>query len=630
MPRKKTKKISDLLDNMKDDIILDSNIGNTKYIPDIITFCESDDYLGLTSKKIELRPFQRITLKAFYRGSAGNEHLSLTEEEIELCKEHGMDTEEKGGLLNKYFTKDIFRELVLVWGRRSGKDFLSSIIALYEALRLLECEGGDPYAIYNLSSAAPICILTIATAKDQATTAFNEIKDKVIGSKYFIDKIGRDGLEANKICLLTPKDRLDNKILKDNNLPPSKGSIHIEVGHSNSDSLLGKGVFVLLLDEVASYKRTGGSSSGERIYTAMSPALATYGRDVVMTDEQGKIVYDESGSPRMEHIYDSKIISISSPRGEDGIFYDLFQNSSQVRSRLSCKLPTWVVSPSLTEESLRRDNSHMTEEQFMMEFGAEFSGTGGESFFPRQDVDDAFDMRISFRNTGEPGRVYFAHLDPATSSHNYALAIVHKEMFYNEAAKQNDFKIKVDHIKFWHPTAGQPIKVEEVDDYVINLKKRFYFGMVTYDQWDSARSILKMRSKGIPSKLTRFTNKYKMSIYSELYNLVISNRIIIPPHSFLKSEMTNLQRKFLHPSGWKVYPKREGEINTDDLVDALAGATYNAIKSSVQHLPTGRLVTVGNSTNNITWKSMSGPIGTGNGQQVAKALEMRQAWKLKR
>jgi len=49
-----------------------------------------------------------------------------------------------------------------------------------------------------------------------------------------------------------------------------------------------------------------------------------------------------------------------------------------------CKLPTWKVQPHLTESSLREHNRAMSEEDFRMEFGAEFSGTSGESFFVRE------------------------------------------------------------------------------------------------------------------------------------------------------------------------------------------------------------------------------------------------------
>jgi len=629
MPRKQYTNISDFISQMKADIETDTNDTNEKnYIPDIITFCNSPDYLNLSERGVSLRPFQEIILKIFYRGSVGNEHLVLTKEEIQRCKDHGLFDGDRGDPLNKYYESNTFRELVLVWGRRAGKDFVGSLIATYEAMKLLECQGGDPYAIYGISRAATINILTVATAKDQADTAFKEIKDRILGSRYFKDKMVPEGLETSKIYLLTPSDRIENKDLVKRRLTPKKGSILIEVGHSNSDSLLGKGVFVLILDEVASYKKTGGSSSGERIYTSMSPSLNTYKRFEKVLDGEGREIIGEDNEPITKIVYDSKIISISSPRGEDGIFYDLYKEAPKVESRLACRLPTWAVFEELTEESLRETNSHMTEVQFMMEFGAEFSGLGGENFFPRHFVEECFAPGLKIEKMGKAGVVYFAHLDPATSSHNYSLVIVHREMFFNKKTSRNDFNIIVDHIKHWHPTPDRPINTEIIDDYIISLRKKFYFGVITYDIWNSTASINKLRKFGIPAKCTHYSKKYKMTIYDELYNLVISGRVRIPPYILLRDEMFNLQRKFMPPSGYSVFPKKEGEVSTDDVCDALAGASYNAISFAVKKLPNGQVIDMGltSSSNNRMWNSMSGPLGYGTGAQVSQRLERLHSW----
>jgi DNA-directed RNA polymerase subunit K/omega len=68
-----------------------------------------------------------------------------------------------------------------------------------------------------------------------------------------------------------------------------------------------------------------------------------------------------------------------------------------------------------------------------------------------------------------------------------------------------DYKIIVDHIKYWHPLPDKPINPEIVDDYLLDLKRRFYFGLVTYDQYNSLESIRKMQKAGLPAKCTRFT-----------------------------------------------------------------------------------------------------------------------------
>ena len=215
MAQTRKKLVSDLIGDLKKDITF---INAPSKIPDIITFCEAPEWLGLPhhpTNPIILYPMQKIILKAFYRGSVGNEDLRLVDEEIKLCEDIGLNNDDKGDLLGKYFSGEIFSELVLVWGRRASKDFVVSLIALYEAMKLLECPGGDPYTLYELSSSNTINVLTIANAKSQAHLAFREIKEKLLHSPYFQDKYTKEGIGTSSIFLLTPKDKEENKKLSD-------------------------------------------------------------------------------------------------------------------------------------------------------------------------------------------------------------------------------------------------------------------------------------------------------------------------------------------------------------------------------------------------------------------------------
>ena len=639
--------LSDRMKALQKSIATQTLAKNT--IPDIITFCESPDYLGL--KQVDedgeivagLRPVQAIVLKVFYMGSDGNEHIRLTEQEIELCKSYGVDDGLHGDLLTKYnqnleilekFGKIVepFRELTLVWGRRGGKTFLFSIIALYEAMRLLECPGGDPYKLYNIKGGAEISILTVASAAEQAARAFSEVSDKLLKSPYFADKYIKEGIGADTIYLLTPQDKQDNEDRRKKGIFPKKGSIVIEVGHSNSNSLRGGGIYVLLFDEIAAYKLTGGPSSDERLYTALEASVNTYKRKIKLFDEIGNPIVDQKGRHKTKMIYDGKIICISSPKGKEGKLWELYDTSPQHSRRVACRLPSWHVDPSFTEEDLRQ-NSSLSDDAFQQEYGAEFSGTAGSSFFPRECIERIFEAGRAkqLREYGQPGIAYFAHLDPARSNNNYALVVVHKEVFVinHNGKKMVDYKMVVDHVKFWHPMPGRPVRVEEVDNYMLGLKNRFFLAMVTYDQWNSADSIEKLKRFGIPSKCTKFNGRHIMNIFGELYNLVVGGKLEIPYHDLMCREMLALQKRPTASGGFRVYPKRDSDVNTDDLVTSLAGACYGAIQASVDRFPNAKIVdtgAMGGSSGQRLWQSMSGPIGYGTGQQVSHALEKIHSW----
>lgn len=594
-------------------------IASSGKIPSIVEFIESREYLGMSHYEptpIELFPFQKIALKAFYRGTKGNEDLKLTDEEIELCKQHGLDDPdfEQGDLLKKYESGNLFQELVLVWGRRSGKDFVISILALYEALKLIESPDGDPHALYGLSTGAPFTIITIANSSKQAEILFQEIRDKVLKSVYFSDKISQEGMLQDTMYIMTPADRKRNEEMRARGLPTSPGSVVIRAGHSNSDSLAGIGCYCLMLDEIGLYKQTPGSSGGEAIYRTLAPATATYVRKEKYIDEEGV--------EREKFIYDGKIICISSPRGKEGVFYELFRTSPTVPQRLSLRLPTWVVNVKQSRDGLRNMFSQMQDEEFEMEFGAEFAGTAGQSFFPRDIVEACFKPSLQLKEYGEPGQVYFCHLDPATSSHNYALVVCHREQFIKKDTGKMDFRVVVDHVKFWQPSKDKPIVNEEIESYIAKLSRRFYLSQVSFDQWNSAASIRALQAKGIPAKLTRFTKRYKIIIYDYLYDLASSGKLCMPHHDLMKNEMLYLQRKYM-PTGYRVFAKRDGTIRTDDLVDALAGACFATSEQDESRLPQGRLarlsVTMG--TDQTVWRSMQGvPYGVGSGQRVAKDM----------
>lgn len=493
----------------------------------------------------------------------------------------------------------------------SGKDFLVSLMALYEAMTLLEIPGGSPIKYYNLAPGNPIYIMAIATSADQAKVLFNEINSRMQYSTYFKDKIGKK--DADRIYLKTPEDIELNKELKEQGLDEIPGSIVILSGHSNSDSLLGKRVFSLMFDEVASYKSSG-ASSGETLYTHLLPC----------TTDFGKFLPD--GTKEL----DSKVISISSPRGEEGILYKLWSETAVTDRRLTFKLPTWKVNLSFTEEMLRKEFK-MPPSKFNMEFGAQFSGTAGEKFINDHYVEQAqllgAELKLTQRIQGIPGVVYYAHLDPASSSHNYALAIVHVEDRIRIRDGKNGNREKeryklfvVDHLKTWTPDLNKYISVKEVDDYILSLSTRFRFGYVTYDIWNSDASIQKLRSRGIPSKQTPYRRSYKIAIYDHLESLLINEEIALPNKyddaELLADELKCLKRIY-SGNGYQIKPDPNAPVTTDDLVDALAGACKMACGAVYGGYAKSGMVYLPHNAGNQQWK-----IGT--------ATHNNQQWKFLR
>ena len=202
MPKKEQTSFDDLISELKtqsEDIIsgiptkeINAEGKTISKIVDIITFCENQRYLNLVNQKIILRLSQRIILKCFYMGSRYNENLRLTDEEKQWLIDKNLpyvlskiERFEKGEIKDT----DLFNHLVLVIGRRSGKTFLCSIIAAYEAYKLLELPGGCPQEYYRLPQDNEIVILNVARSTKQAKVLFNEIASRIRRGPYFKNRL---------------------------------------------------------------------------------------------------------------------------------------------------------------------------------------------------------------------------------------------------------------------------------------------------------------------------------------------------------------------------------------------------------------------------------------------------------
>ena len=118
---KKTNTIQSLLEEAISNIQNSSDVDSKNYIPSIMEFCESEKYLDFRRRKIELYPVQKLILRAFYRGSRGNtspDSMSMTEEEIELCKKLNLNGSKNGNILQK-------------WNSNKNKQYFGTIIKIY-------------------------------------------------------------------------------------------------------------------------------------------------------------------------------------------------------------------------------------------------------------------------------------------------------------------------------------------------------------------------------------------------------------------------------------------------------------------------------------------------------------------
>jgi hypothetical protein len=293
----------------------------TLQLPSIIEFAEDKDYLALPfrSSPVLLYPLQKLALELLYGNSPSG--ISIKNRPSAKIPTQWQEAIERYAELTSI--KPV-SEFGLVWGRRSGKDFLLAITALYEAYRLL-CLG-DPHKHFNLSNGQPIVILVVGSSVGQVKIIQHEAVNMMQQSPIF-----RQMLQEGTVRI------------RDENIHFNQDAVRITFRTANSDSLYGLNVFSLIMSEPASFKH----DSASRIRTMFKPVMNSF-----WTEASGKLIV------------------ASSPREEQGFLWEMYK--THVPGRLVLQSPTWEVNIKYTQESLRTAFGPISDEKFMAEFGGQF------------------------------------------------------------------------------------------------------------------------------------------------------------------------------------------------------------------------------------------------------------------
>jgi hypothetical protein len=242
---------------------------------DIITFATSPEFLNL-----KLHPAQEAILRSLYGLPIKKAPVSISDS---IFHEYGIEK-----------TEGIF-----VLGARSGKSFMASIVALYEATR-------EKWRKY-LRPGETGYIVLVATRLEQAKSIIQKsCSDMIINSKlHYL-------LASNpKQCELEFINGM--KILS---LPCS--------------STAGRGIPIacLILDEVGHFFIEG-TKADENIFNSLRPRMAQFPK--------------------------AKALLISTPSAKQGILWSYFRDGFNVPQRLTVQAPTELMNPSIPKAFLERE-----------------------------------------------------------------------------------------------------------------------------------------------------------------------------------------------------------------------------------------------------------------------------------
>lgn len=406
-----------------------------------------------------------------------------------------------------------------VWalGRRSGKTLMAAVTATYAATML-----ADEYK-KHLRPGEAFYIVSVANTLPQARIALQGVKDLIGNSPILRPLISRETADTLEL---------------------SNGAI-FKALPASSRSGRGMACPLLIFDEIAHAIDTeAGNAAGGSLYQALSPSVAQFGNL-------------------------GKILLLSSPWVQSGIFWDLFKQakSGSFPHMQQVNFPTWEVNPSISQEWLEQEKAR-DPELFAVEYGANFSQSLA-AFVDGALVDVAVNAERgplppldSFRGS------YYLSLDPAKGNRDdYTACIVHHDGDRLVVDKFHEFRPS------WSDGKKTQIAIAEVEDWILEQDRLYGFAEVVLDQYNSQSTIQRLSDKLKIQELT-WTAPTKTQAFSKLRELINSATLELYPHPKAVQQLKNLIVTYRPNGTWSVSGGTGAAV--DDFALALAGAVLVA------------------------------------------------------
>ncbi len=464
------------------------------------------------------------------------------------------------------------KELIMMLGKGSGKDALSTIICAYVVYQLLCLK--DPAEYYGKPSGDAIDIINVAINADQASNVFFKgFKTRVQKCPWFAGKF----------------KALQKSIVFDK-------SITVYSGNSEGEATEGYNILLAVLDEIDGFdegSKEEGTPAADAMYNTLSATVSSR--------------FDDTG----------KVLILSFPRSKEGFimkkFHDAIAEKEDVHYEHTFKLdedlpdgieenefsiqwveheiisykfpevwamsrPTWKVNPTKTINSFKRD-FYKNPDDALGRFACNPQDTtDGGWFRAKEKIDAAFNGSNALTEVTGPtefiGKIdnekkYFMHVDLARVQDNCAVAIAHVEKWQRTIFdKEGEVVpyIVVDMVKYWKPDRKRPVDFSDVRDFIVSADRYGYnLELVTFDRWNSDQTIQYLNGEGIKAERLSVDRDQ----YTDLATLMGEHRIHGPDVELLRNELKKL---VVLPNGKVDHTNKSSK----DLSDAVAGAVWNA------------------------------------------------------
>jgi hypothetical protein len=458
--------------------------------------------------------------------------------------------------------KKIFRRTngkttgVLLWGKGSGKDYLSAVIISYLAYVL--CCLKNPQRYLGVAPGEALDIVNVAYSATQANLVFfSKLKNRITKPMF---------------------NRFNPHLIEDKVEFPNNVRLHSR--HSENESYEGFNIIAWVMDEASAFKDKTKRANAETIYaTLKSSATSRFGQQwigliISYPRAQGDFtirMYEKSKTE--PHLYGDFAATweVHPQRKKEDFADDYRTNPEDARTKYECLPPATVDAFFSLTNKIYEANIQMEPVAIVDNTTTIRNTPDGEREYTALSVEL---LKRDFENE------YFLHGDPGLKSDSFVLSLGHTVPGEEQEIKQNEEiiilpKIHIDLILIWQPEQGKPVDVLNVKDVILLLSTRFNIKMVTFDQWNSASTIQELIINGLQAEDMTFSRGQQLQIYRNLRALIYNNLIKWPLNEALCFELSKLQlingNKIDHPDG-----------GSKDIADSVAGCAWQCAEHQGQ------------------------------------------------
>lgn len=405
---------------------------------------------------------------------------------VRFAKEHlGVELYPRQKKVLFRWAKSRKRKSVLALGRRSGKDVMAAVAAIYNAVI-------EDYSRF-LRPGEERFIVAVATRVEQARELIRVIKELL-----------ENAPDPDLASLVdTEASTLDEVVFRT--------GVTVRAMPCSSRSSRGLPISLLILNEAAHMMTTeDGYAAGKEVYRALQPSTVQFG-------DKGYVMV------------------MSSPKWCSGIFWELFSAgmSGAAQDTFVAQHATWEMNPTITRESLEAD-FQADPDSARAEYGAEFI-EGAGAYLPAAQI-------VTCRKKGRRSIAaaddvwYVAAADPAFAAGGdaFTFCIGHR------VGRGDDATIVIDFLQSWRGRRS-PLNSDKVLDEIAELARPYRVRRVISDQYAVVPLSDGLKKRGLKLVPQPLHNELKADIFGTLKRLLNLEAIELLDDPALVSELTNLQ-----------------------------------------------------------------------------------------